>query len=454
MRFRSGVREIGALLPHVLREPPSYWRCRRFLKQAQFWPVNAIRAWQLERLQQIVRFAYEHTEGYRELYMAARVHPRDVRALSDLRHLPFVTKDILRDNLSAFSAQTPGREYITTGGSTGIPFGFYIRRRDVITERAFIHAGWAMAGWRHGTPNAVLRGSFVGSRERTWRWDAFRRQLILSSYFLLPETAADFLRLSREHAATVIEAYPSSLNILCDLVSDLGMRDEFPFSLALLGSENVYDWLVDKVTEALPSTRLFAWYGHAEQAVLAPWCETSREYHVWPYYGMVNIVGDGGADVDVDHEGEIVATSLRLRATPFIRYRTMDRAVRGADQCKQCGRHFQMLTRVTGRAHEVIVTSTGRYISMTMVNFHDSIFDGLRQFQFRQDRAGEVTFRYIPKHPLDDRQVDAIHAGLMAKLGNDMVLHVREVETIERTPSGKYRFLDQRMNIRYGVNGE
>ncbi len=45
----------------------------------------------------------------------------------------------------------------------------------------------------------------------------------------------------------------------------------------------------------------------------------------------------------------------------------------------------------------MVVTKNGRYISMTAINMHDDVFDNLRQFQFHQDKIGEVTFNYVPK---------------------------------------------------------
>lgn len=443
------LRRAAALLPPPLREGYTYWRWRWFLQRAQWWSRAQIEAWQLERLRAIVRHAYRHTEGYRELYRSAGIHPRDIRTLDDRKLLPFVTKRMLQSDVEAFSVRRRDRQYITTGGSTGIPFGFYVRRRDHASERAFMHAGWRMGGWTPERRSAILRGGFIGSPRDFWEFDPFRQQLFLSSYYLTPDTVAEYLRQAHRHSASVLQAYPSALNLLLDLIKERGLQDAVPFDLLLLGSENVYPWLLEKAEAILGPTGIHAWYGHAEQAVLAPWCETTQAYHVWPFYGLVDIVSESGHDVALGEVGEIVGTSLRLRATPFIRYRTMDRAERGPTRCDACGRNFQLMPCVAGRAHEVIVTATRRYLSMTMINFHDEIFDGLRQFQFRQRKPGVVTFAYVPKQPLDDAAVAAIAAGLRRKLGPDMVLSMQAVDTIERTPAGKYSFLDQQLAVTY-----
>ena len=247
-----------------------------------------------------------------------------------------------------------------------------------------------------------------------------------------------------------MQAYPSSLNVLCDLLKESGQTGAVHFDLILLGSENVYDWQLAKAHASFPSSRVFAWYGHAEKAILAPWCAQREQYHAWPYYGLTEIVDSDGRPTPVGDEGELVGTSFHNLVTPFIRYRTLDRALRGPEHCDLCGRHFQILSCIVGRAHELIVTGTGRFISMTAINMHDDIFDLIRQFQFVQETAGEVVFQYVPRRDLAEHEVAAMKARLMVKLGDDMRLKIAAVNEIPRAPSGKYRFLDQRLPLRYG----
>jgi len=110
--------------------------------------------------------------------------------------------------------------------------------------------------------------------------------------------------------------------------------------LILLGSENVYEWQLAAFAEALPAATFLAWYGHAEMAVFAPWCERSRRYHVWPFYGTVELLDARDQEVAAGQEAELVGTSLHRWVTPFIRYRTMDRAVRGPAGALPAGARF------------------------------------------------------------------------------------------------------------------
>ena len=55
-------------------------------------------ALQLERLKETVARVYERVEPYRKKMDEAGVKPEDIKSLADLKKLPFVTKQDMRDN--------------------------------------------------------------------------------------------------------------------------------------------------------------------------------------------------------------------------------------------------------------------------------------------------------------------------------------------------------------------
>jgi phenylacetate-CoA ligase len=447
---RDALKPWLSWLPYGVKQGGEYRAWSQFLKDAEGWPRERIERWQMDRLRTVMRDAIDHTEGYRELYRKAGARPEDVQAPADVRHLPMVTKRMLQENLDAFTVTTRGAKYMTTGGSTGIPFGFHIARSAEQREAAFIHAGWRRVGWDSRMPIAVLRGAFIGSRDEIWRYDRFWNSLLLTSYYLTARTLPIYIEMLERHHIEVLHAYPSSYLLFCDLLAESGLKLRPAPKLAMVGSENLYDWQLTRYAEVLPDTRVFSWYGQAEMVVQAPWCGHSKRLHAWPFYGYTEVLDKQGCPVGEGEEGEIVGTSLHLRATPFIRYRTMDVGVKGPEQCPDCQRPYLMLENVKGRLQEVIVTASGRYISMTMINFHDDIFDRLRQFQFLQDTPGKLLFRYVPKSALSPDEEGRIRQGLMEKLGDDVELQMRETDTITLTAHGKLRFLDQRLPIKYG----
>jgi phenylacetate-CoA ligase len=449
--MKQAGKSLLTWMPMDVKLGGSYRKWRSFLRKAERWPPEMIRIWQARRLREIIRHSWDNCEGYRELYRKAGVTPDDIQDVEDLRHLPCVTKQMLQNNLEAFSAPLQGRHYITTGGSTGMPLGFYVTRQNRHIENAFMHAGWRWTGWKPGGCTAVLRGAFVGSKTQLWEYDSYWRQLKMTSYYLAPDALPVYLEALQHFQPHTLHAYPSACLCLTDLLEDYGRPVKLPFRFIMLGSENLYDWQVEKLRHAFPQERLFSWYGHTEMAVLAPWCEQRATFHCWPFYGLTEVLDEKGCEVSEGEAGEIVGTSFHVMATPFIRYRTMDMAVKGPPRCPDCRRNFQILNNINGRLQEVIVTADGRYISMTALSVHEGIFDALRQFQFRQEEPGRVIFRYVAKHPplsLDEKT--RIRNGLQIKLGEQIELVLQSVAEIPLTSRGKRRVLEQCLPIRYG----
>jgi phenylacetate-CoA ligase len=147
--------------------------------------------------------------------------------------------------------------------------------------------------------------------------------------------------------------------------------------------------------------------------------------------------------------GEIVATSFLMYATPMIRYRTRDYAVFKSSVCSECGRPYEVWDRIEGRLQEFVVTRTGRLISMTAINMHDTTFDCVRQFQFHQTERGRITLNYVPRPGCNDSGLAFMRSRVVEKLGSDVTLSLRPVEEIPLTARGKHRFLIQELPVEF-----
>jgi phenylacetate-CoA ligase len=94
-----------------------------------------------------------------------------------------------------------------------------------------------------------------------------------------------------------------------------------------------------------------------------------------------------------------------------------------------------------GRDYEFLISATGRRISLTAINMHDHIFDGLLAVQFFQERPGEVECRFQPGSQWQSGREEAMRSGLLKKLGDDFTLTLREVKEVEKTSAGKHKWL-------------
>ena len=66
--------------------------------QAEQLPAREMASLQLERLQRVIRHAYDHVPFYRERLAADGLEPESFRSLKDLERVPFTVKTDLRDH--------------------------------------------------------------------------------------------------------------------------------------------------------------------------------------------------------------------------------------------------------------------------------------------------------------------------------------------------------------------
>jgi len=91
--------------------------------------------------------AYYNTKGYRELYDHACAHPDDIQTLEDLRKLPFIEKEMIRDRLEDFSVPRLDGTYITTGETQGFHLGPIVSLKRLQRKLASKEHQYARVGW-------------------------------------------------------------------------------------------------------------------------------------------------------------------------------------------------------------------------------------------------------------------------------------------------------------------
>jgi len=233
-----------------------------------------------------------------------------------------------------------------------------------------------------------------------------------------------------------LHVYPSSLYTFIDLLGDDLFR-RLPVRGVIAASE------MFPVGEQLRFEQQFGikiahWYGHAEYAVLAYCCRVCRGFHFYPTYGHVELLPS-----EIQGGRRVVASSFNRIGTQFVRYDTGDLAVEPVESC--ANDHFPRVSTIVGRSQETFIDSSGRRRSLFGYAFgdldHDAFWDQIRDIQFVQDRAGFLLVRVVPSPGAERQQIEKTFARRfpMAKV------EFEYVSAIERSPSGKRRYLVDRL---------
>lgn len=446
--IRHGAQAVYGLVPRGVHYGREYRRWSRMLRETEFLGAVEHQRNQVVQLRLLLEHCFTHVPFYRDLAHKRNLKARDFQGLNDLKELPLVTKERLRDQRESFTSDFWDRSslhYRTTGGSTGIPFGFYRSNVSLAREAAVIAHVWEEHGYRPWRDRcAVLRGSFTGGpRGKEWSYNPFRKELHLSTYALTVSNVRTYLKQIRRYRTPFLQAYPSAATLFARLLEPYGEGPGI-FRAVFTASENLY---ADqrRFLEKAFKCPVVDFYGQSEHAALARQCRRSMLYHFLPQYGIVEFLRADGSPAQGEGElAEVVATGFVNWATPMVRYRTRDLVVVGKGPCP-CGREYPLAERIEGRLQELIVTPEGRRISMTAINMHNDLFDRVLQFQFLQENPESVVLSLVPGTGFTEADALRIRAEITRKLGITMNLRLQMVERIDPGPSGKHRFLVQRI---------
>jgi len=424
-------------IPAPLRYGQSYPRFQNEAREVESWNAQTIQRYQIAALRDSL-IAASKAPFYAKKFAECGVDPQHFESLEQLSEYPLLTKqDLLQHREQMVNPEFDAKQrlYITTGGSSGVPVGFYLHKGiSRPKEQAYLEAQWARRGYRIGDRVAVIRGGVTSSKAQGGisYYDATRNWLILSSYHLTPQRLPEYVAALNKFRPQHLHAYPSAALMLARSMAQTGARLDFALTSLLCGSEKLTSES-QQYLEQFFGARVFHWYGHSERVVLAAQGRTSNHLHFWPTYGFVEF-----GDADAEGNREIIGTSFHNHVMPLIRYRT-------GDYCRptQEGREFDWpaAAAVVGRDYEFLVSATGRRISLTAINMHDRIFDGLLAVQFFQERQGEVECRFQTGPQWQSSREEAMRAGLLKKLGDDFTLTLREVSEVEKTSAGKHKWL-------------
>ncbi|MDB6006558.1 MAG: hypothetical protein JWR15_3545 [Prosthecobacter sp.] len=421
-------------IPAFLRHGRAYTRFQNEAREVEAWDAGTIRRYQIAALRESLMAAAK-APFYAERFAACGVDPAKFEALEQLLDYPLLTKQDLvlhREQMVNPEYDAKQRLYITTGGSSGVPVGFYLHKGvSRPKEQAYLEAQWSRRGYRVGDRVAVIRGGVTSGKAGggVSYFDATRNWLVLSSSHLTSERLPEYVTALNRFRPRHLHAYPSAALLLMQL----GAKLDFPLGSLLCGSEPLTPENQRQLEQHFGAP-VMHWYGHSERAVLAAQGRRSDLLHFWPTYGWMEL-----GRPDEGGNCEIIGTSFHNHVMPLIRYRTGDHARLPEMSPREFS--WPAIEAVIGRDYEFLLAHGGRRVSLTAINLHDRFFTEVLALQFRQSEPGAATVCYIPSPSFTAGTLAQMRQVLQHKLGDDFKLEFERVNDVERTPAGKHRWL-------------
>ena len=374
----------------------------------------------------IVRFARDNTAYFSNRFAG----------IDDFNALPILTKPDVVAHLNEMLAR--GHDPATTplgytGGSTGKPLAFYYNEEKHELMRAGMMRSYMLSGWRPG--QKIL--NFWGARQDTVQGGVFGSAAwddVIAAEKTLPAHEIDVAKLNawanfiRRYRPTLLQGYASILAALARYVID----EKLAMPASLIGVYSTAEVLTEAMRETIERAfgcKVFNQYGSREIPNIACECQHGN-MHV--FTDMVWLESKNG---------ELLVTSLTNRLMPMIRYANGDCGELLEGKC-DCGSPFPLMAMGMCRSNDFIVAPGGRRLHPSFFNRLLYGLTEVRQYQFVQEDPQRVVLRLATDAPL----ADAVTAGMQATVAAEgLSLRIEYVPDIERTTSGKHRFVISRL---------
>ena len=350
-------RYAGRIHTHRARSPK---RAAGFFfeREAETMPREALEALQLRRLRATAKLAYDNVPLHAKRMNEARIAPRDLRSLADVRALPFTLKSDLRDHYPFGLFARPRAKLVrlqASSGTTGKPTVVGYTPRDIETWAGLMARSLACAGTRPGdvVHNAYGYGLFTGGLGAHYGAERLGATVVPMSG---GATERQVL-LIRDFRARVLCATPSyALNIAEVAEKEGADLRKSSLEIGIFGAEPWSEAMRREIEKRL-GLKAIDVYGLSE--IMGPGvaveCEAQDGLHGWEDHFLFEVIDpDTGKPVPDGEPGELVITTLTKEALPMIRYRTRDITRVTRKHCA-CGRSHVRIKRITGRNDDMLI---------------------------------------------------------------------------------------------------
>ena len=113
----------------------NYTKMMKDAQRIQYLEREQLRTIQFTKLKALLHHSYKTVPFYRDRYKQVGIEPNDIRSLEDIKLLPILQKDEIRNEHKRFLSEEPRTPVfkVSTSGSTGIPMEFYISQSAAAT---------------------------------------------------------------------------------------------------------------------------------------------------------------------------------------------------------------------------------------------------------------------------------------------------------------------------------
>jgi phenylacetate-CoA ligase len=409
-------------------------------------PVSVHLQHQWEGLVRVIERASAHVPYYRFLPPVVDTGDPATSIEKTLANIPPLEKAVYRARSRDFVGRdVPARRLLqrSTSGTTGTALPVWHTTERIAEGHAAVWRQRRAFGVRIDDPVINFTGQVIVPLTQQeppfWRRDYLSGMTFFSMYHLSPSNLPAYIDAIHRAPASYIHGYPSVLHLVSRAMVE---ADRCVPAGQLKGvfthSESVLAFQRDTIEQAFGAP-VRDYYHSTEEAVSMTACHLGR-LHVDMEYGIVEV--EPVEETEEWVQGPLLVTGIGSVSTPFIRYRIGDVGTRLKQPC-ECGRPGDVFLDIDGRIEDYVATPDGRLVGRL-----DHIFKQqyeIEEAQIVQEELGSIEVLVVAGTGFGERQRKTLEREVHARLGAEIRVDIREVETIAREPNGKFRAVKSRV---------
>jgi len=321
-------------------------------------PVEEMKKLQYMNFKSLITNLYNSNKFYHDRMKSASVLPEDIQSLDDVRKLPFMYKQDLRDYYPTKMFSVPNSKivrYHASSGTSGKPTVVGYTQNDLEYWSEALARSLTSIGIGKGDTIMISYGYglFTGGLGLHYGAEKVGAAVVPSS----TGNTEKQIELMMDLEATAIACTPSYLIHMNDVASKMGIniKRDSHLKKAVLGAEPWTESMRAKIESSM-GVRAYDIYGTSEQAgPMFTECEERNGIHIGSDIMYVEIL-DPETDEPVEdgEKGEMVVTMLKKEALPMVRFKVKDITSIVRDECA-CGRTSPKISRITGRSDDMLI---------------------------------------------------------------------------------------------------
>ncbi len=411
---------------------------------------------QNEKIVKQVRHVYDNVKYYRDLMDKKGVKPEDIKSVDDIKKLPFISKDDLREAYPYGFLGTDIKNCVriqSTSGTTGKRVVAFYTQHDIdlweeCCARAIVAAGGTNEDVCHVCYGYGLFTGGPGLNGGSHKVGCLTLPMSSGN----TERQIQFLM---DLQATILCCTPSYAAYIGEALAEKGYKPEDnKLKAGIFGAEPWTEEMRRSIEKSL-GIKAYDIYGLTETSGPGVSFECSEQtgMHINEDHFYAEIIDpDTGEVLPEGSKGELVFTSLDKEAFPLLRYRTRDICILTRKKCS-CGRTHVKMSKPLGRSDDMLiirgVNVFPSQIETVLLNEGYS-----PNYQITVDRVNntdtlDVDVELLPEQFSDkmgeiQHMEKSLEDAMRAMLGIKPRIHLVAPKTVVRSEGKAVRVIDKR----------